>query len=592
MPEPRATDTVSAAGGPTGAVHAACDRFVAEYAELDPIAASGLGIAGPADRLTDYSPKGDEARAALRARALRAVLAADPGDAHEAAAQSAFAERMGIELAIHEAGLYASMVNVIESPVQQLRQVFDLMPTVSDEDWSAFARRLAAVPQAMAGLRAGLRQAADRGRVSALRQLISTADHCDIWAEGLASLVRPARVPAALRADLDAGAIAAATAFTGMAGFLRGELAARAPARDAVGPDAYRLWLRYFTGSRLAPEDAYAWGWQEFQVVAGELRRAAGQVRPGFTPAEAAAALNEDPRQTVRGTEALLRWAQELSDEALRALHGAHFDIPGPLRTLEHLIAPPGSAGGAAYTGPAEDFSRPGQVWWSFPPDQARFPTWRLATTLYHEGVPGHHLQIGTAVHQAGRLNRFQRLMGKVAGYTEGWALYAERLSRELGFLAGPGQLLGMLDAQLFRAARVIVDIGMHLELRIPAGAGFHDGERWTARLGREFLATLTLIAPDRADGEIERYLGWPGQAPSYKLGERMWLQAAEAARASGGAGFKPAAFHSAALAAGPMGLDLLRDRFAAAPGPAPNRAARPEPGNGSRSGVSERPGG
>jgi len=233
-----------------------------------------------------------------------------------------------------------------------------------------------------------------------------------------------------------------------------------------------------------------------------------------------------------------------------------------PLLTLEHRIAPPGGGAGASYTGPSEDLSRSGIVWWPAPPGRARIPTWRKATTLCHEGVPGHHLQIGTAVLQAGRLNRFQRLMGKVAGYTEGWALYAERLSRQLGLFSTDAELLGFLDAQLFRAARVILDIGMHLNLRIPAGAGFHDGQRWTPQLGREFLAGRTLTAANRVDEEIDRYLGWPGQAPAYKLGERMWIEAAEVAGASGGAAFDLKAFHAAALSAGPMGLDLLRERF------------------------------
>ena len=89
---------------------------------------------------------------------------------------------------------------------------------------------------------------------------------------------------------------------------------------------------------------------------------------------------------------------------------------------------------------------------------------------MYHEGVPGHHLQIATAVYQRDSLNDFQRLIAGTSGHAEGWALYAERLMRELGYLDDDPLLLGMLDAQLFRAARVVVDIGMHLELEIPGG--------------------------------------------------------------------------------------------------------------------------
>jgi len=554
----------SPAPRPPLTVHAVCDRFVARYAELDPVAAVGFGITAAADQLTDYSPQGFEARAALREQALDEVRTAAVDGTDEAAARDAFAERMSIELEIHQAGLDASVVNTIASPLQQLRWVFDLMPTNDAEDWSAIVRRLAAVPQAMAGLKASLERAAAQGRVSASRQVLSTAEHCDLWAEDLSRLVRPAETTSTLRAELDIGAVAAAAAFDDMAGFLRGRLASRAPVQDAVGPDAYRLWLRYFTGSRVDAEDAYAWGWHEFHAIERELRQVASRVKAGCTPREAAAALDEDPQHSVQGGEALCRWASELSGAALEILSGVHFDIPHPLLSLEHRISPPGAGAGASYTGPSEDCSRPGIVWWPAPPGRVRVPTWRRATTLYHEGVPGHHLQIGTAVHQAGRLNRFQRLMGKVAGHTEGWALYAERLSRQLGLFSTDGELLGFLDAQLFRAARVILDIGMHLQLRIPAGAGFHDGQRWTPQLGRDFLAARTLTVANRVDEEIDRYLGWPGQAPAYKLGERMWIDAAEAARASGGAAFDLRTFHAEALSAGPMGLDQLRERFSA----------------------------
>ena len=129
---------------------------------------------------------------------------------------------------------------------------------------------------------------------------------------------------------------------------------------------------------------------------------------------------------------------------------------------------------------------------------------------------------------------------------------------RELGYLDDDPTLLGMLDAQLFRAARVVVDIGMHLELEIPGGTGFHEGERWTPDLGLEFLLTRTVSDPKHAADEIDRYLGWPGQAPSYKVGERVWIDGRNAARQRHGDAFDPKAFHTTALQFGGMGLDPL----------------------------------
>ena len=197
-------------------------------------------------------------------------------------------------------------------------------------------------------------------------------------------------------------------------------------------------------------------------------------------------------------------------------------------------------------------------MWWSVEPVREVFSTWRETTVVYHEGVPGHHLQIATAVYQRDSLNDFQRLLAGTSGHAAGWALYAERLMRELGYLDDDPLLLGMLDAQLFRAARVVVDIGMHLELEIPAGTGFHEGERWTPDLGLEFLLTRTVSESKHSADEIDRYLGWPGQAPSYKIGERVWIDGRDAARARHGDSFDPKKFHTEALQFGGMGLDPL----------------------------------
>ncbi|MET9588420.1 DUF885 domain-containing protein, partial [Streptomyces sp. NPDC006539] len=406
------------------------------------------------------------------------------------------------------------------------------------------------------------------------RQVVRVAEQCETWA-GLrqvpscfATLIAQAEqkdVSGTLLTALESGARAAAGGYADLAAFLRDELAPRAPEKDAVGGDIYRIASRQYTGARLDLEEAYAWGWDEFLRIEAELRQAADRIRNGATPAEAAAVLDADPRYQVHGRNQLREWMQVLSDKALAALRGSEFDIPDELMTLECRIAPSGGGVGAYYNGPSQDFSRPGTMWWSVPADRKVFSTWREATTVYHEGVPGHHLQIGTAVRCSDRLNSFQRLLCWVPGHGEGWALYAERLMRDLGHL-DDGELLGMLSAQLFRAARVVVDLGMHLELDIPAGCGFHEKERWSPALGLEFLLTRTIADPEQARDEIDRYLGWPGQAPAYKLGERLWLSARDEARARHGKAFDLRAFHRQALEMGSMGLDTLRDQLGRLP--------------------------
>lgn len=555
-------------------VHQISDRYVDEYSALHPIIATYLGVPGHDDELTDYSPEGHAARADLTRKAREAVTACDPADTSEHVAQAVFTERTGVELELHEAGLDESALNVIDSPVQDLRMAFDLMPAATAEDWATIATRMSRVPDAIERVKASLSSAAARGNVSAIRQVSKVAEQCDTWAGAasepafFATMVgRSAGVDGvgtALRSQLDSSAERAAAAYAGLASFLRDELAPNAPTKDAVGADTYRLWSRFFTGAELDLREAYEWGWQEFTRLETEMREVAGRITNGGSIADAAAALDADTRYRLSGRDALQRWMQQLADTAVRELRETHFDIPDAIASLECLIAPQGGGVGAYYTGPSEDLSRPGRMWWSLPAGREDFSTWREVSTVYHEGVPGHHLQIATAVNEAATLNRYQRLLASTSGHAEGWALYAERLMRELGYLTDDGHLLGMLDSHLFRAARVIVDIGMHLELEIPRGTGFHEGERWTPELGLEFMLNRTITDPAHVRDEIDRYLGWPGQAPSYKLGERLWLSAREDTRHRAGAAFDLKDFHTRALRMGSMGLDTLRQRLAA----------------------------
>ncbi|WNV83574.1 DUF885 domain-containing protein [Umezawaea sp. Da 62-37] len=550
-------------------VHDISNRFVIDYVALDPLSATHLGLPGGEDELTDYSPEGHAARHELEVRALREVAAAEPADKSESDAQAVFIERTSVSVDLYEAGRVESDLNVLASPVQGLREIFDHMPTDTPEQWAVVARRLAAMPDAVAKLRAGLSYAADKGQTAALRQVTKVADQCDTWSgrrggrSFFANLVDGAQVDAALRTDLEKGATAASEAYGDLAAFLRDDLATKAPTKDAVGEEAYRLASRYFVGSRLDLAEAYEWGWEEFTRIESEMKQIVGRIKPGATLAEAAASLDADPRYLVQGQAGLQSWMQQLSDKALHDLRDVHFELPDELMRLECRIAPPGGGVGAYYSGPTPDFSRPGRMWWSVPADRETFSTWRELTTVYHEGVPGHHLQVATAVYNSDKLNDFQRLFCWVSGHGEGWALYAERLMRELGYLDDDGNLLGMLDAHLFRAARVVVDIGMHLELEIPKGTGFHEGERWTPELGLEFMLTRTITDPSHVHDEIDRYLGWPGQAPSYKIGERLWLAARDDARTRHGADFDLKRFHKEALEMGAMGLDTLRERLA-----------------------------
>lgn len=540
------------------------DRVVDDLAALSPTLATYIGRPGQDDRLDDLSPDGLQAMHELTTGALAAAEGTDPSDTAGTIARDVLTERLAVERDKFDSGWAHASLNVIASPVQDVRMIFDLMPTDTDDDWATIARRMQAVPAALAGYRASLAAAAADGKVVARRQVVKSAEQCDTYSGStggsgfFSGLAAGAGRSGALEKELVAGATAADAAYADLAQFLRTELAPRSPEKDAVGVERYTLGSRDFLGATVDLAETYAWGWQEFLSIERELIEVAERIAPGAGPAGAAAQLDADPKYRVHGKDGLQQWMQDLSDRAVEELGRTHFDIQGPMRTLACRIAPPGGGVGAYYSGPNDDFSRPGTMWWSVPADRAEFPTWRETTTVYHEGVPGHHLQIATSVASREQLNDFQRLLAGTSGHAEGWALYAERLVRELGYLDDDADLLGMLDAQLFRAARVVLDIGMHLELEIPSGTGFHEGQRWTPELGLEFLLTRTITDPAHSKDEIDRYLGWPGQAPAYKVGERIWLQGREAAKSRHGDSFDPKAFHTAALRAGGMGLDPL----------------------------------
>jgi uncharacterized protein (DUF885 family) len=557
-------------GADGSAIAELSDRFVDDLCRLSPMTAIWIGRPQPGEgRLDDLSPDGRAAEREVVSAAATALRDAQSTGPADDIAREVILERLGLELDKFDSGWAHAQLNVISSPVQEVRMIFDIMPTATDEDWQLLAERMAAVPAALAGYRQSLAYAADRGKVAAVRQVDKCAEQCATYAGGASEpgffsrLAASAGKDGALGEALARGAAAAEAAYGELGGYLSGELRHKAPAKDAVGEERYSLGSRDFLGDAVDLRETYQWGWQEFLSLEAELREVAGRIAPGQDPAAAAAKLDADPAYQVHGQDGLQAWMQGLSDRAVAELGRTHFDIPEPLRTLECRIAPPGGGVGAYYTGPSDDFSRPGRMWWSVEQGREDFSTWRETTVVYHEGVPGHHLQIATATYQREHLNVFQRMMAGTSGHAEGWALYAERLVRELGYLDDDGVLLGMLDSQLFRAARVVVDIGMHLELEIPSGTGFHEGERWTPELGLEFLLTRTISDPAHCRDEIDRYLGWPGQAPAYKVGERVWLAGRADAQRRHGADFDLKAFHTAALNMGGMGLGPLARRLA-----------------------------
>jgi uncharacterized protein (DUF885 family) len=560
---------VSEPARPPSRLDQLADRFVEEYAASRPTIATYIGVPGHDERWPDYTAAGRAAHAELLRRTLAELQRIDPVDRRDDVARSAMQERLGAELARYDSGWAPADLNTIDSPLQEFRLTFDMMPVASERDWATIARRLEALPAALAGYAAGLDAAAEAGRVSAARQVRLCAGIARGWAGSaddpgfFAGFIAGAPVApdGALAGELRAAVEGVRAALRSFADHLERRLLPRAPHRDGVGRERYALEFRYFTGADLDLEETYAWGWAELARIAAEKAAVAETIAPGQGLAGAMAALDADETRIIRGRDALQRWLQETADRAMAALDGVHFDIPEPVKRIEgRLTATSGE--GVYYTGPTEDFSRPGRMWWSLPEGLTDMTTWRETTTVFHEGVPGHHLQIACTVLNAATFNRWQRLLNDCSGHAEGWGLYAERLMGELGFLDDPGDRLGMLNAQAMRAARVVLDIGIHLDLPIPAGVGI-DADRWSYDVALQFLREHVSMEEEMLVDQLHRYLGWPGQAPSYKVGERVFLTCREEARRRAGAGFDLKEWHRAVLDLGPLGLGPLAAELA-----------------------------
>ena len=543
------------------------DQIANEYFEkvldLNPVHATELGRKGVETLYPDYSPAGEKAFARLAKKTLKKVDNVLPIDDVDLVTLDALQERLSLYRKQYKAGFGGWQLNNIASVPQEVRSVFDLMKRNTQQDWEHIVGRMHRVTEALEGYIQTLEAAREEGKVAPRRQVdIVIEQTAAYYAPGgffddLAAEVAEA-VPA-LKDEAAAGAEAAKEGYRRLNSYLVEKLQPVAPSRDAVGRKAYSLHSRSFLGTTIDLDETYAWGVKELESIIARQREVAEEIEPGASIERAKQLLDEDPARQLHGTDELKAWMQKLADAAVENLADTHFEIGGPMRRIECCIAPT-NEGGIYYTGPSPDFSRPGRMWWSGPEGEDTFTTWRETSTVYHEGVPGHHLQIAIATALKGTMNSWRTNMLWVSGHGEGWALYAERLMEELGYLKDPGDRMGMLNAQRMRAARVVFDIGVHCEMPIPAEwaeqLGVEPGTIWTSELGYEFLK-LNL---DESEGHLRfeflRYLGWPGQAPSYKIGERLWLELRDQALRRGD---DMRAFHTRALLLGSVGLDTLR---------------------------------
>ncbi len=542
------------------------DALVEELCDLFPDEATYVGVAGYDDRWPDLSPGGAEtAVARLRGMQERIDAVPPPSNRWEDLAIEVARDELQRQVDWFAHGAHLSDLNSISSPLQNLRELFDYTARDGAAGWANIATRLELLGDVLDGYAAALDEGRRRGLAVAARQVHEAVRQADVNAgpgsffPGLVAEYDESGVDdAGLRSRLESGVATARQAYADLAAFLRQTYLPHARDTDAVGAEHYAWRARRMLGTDLDLHETYAWAWDEVAALRLRMEEVAEDIDPGGGIPGALAVLKTDPDRAAATPEELVEFMSARIEEALQRLAGTSFDVPDEIRRCEVKLAPPGGLLVAYYVGPSEDFTRPGSVWWSI--DRSKpVPLYDEVSTAYHEGFPGHHLQAGIQMSLRDRLSRIHRMWTWMSGSGEGWALYAERLMDELGYLDKPDYVFGFLSGQMLRACRVVIDIGSHLELPIPTGQPFHPGESWSFETAVEMLETYATLDTANARSEMNRYLGWPGQAITYKVGERMILDLRREVTERQGADFDQKSFHGRLLEVGPLGLDLVR---------------------------------
>lgn len=523
---------------------------------MSPMSCTYLGKDVDQDKLDDFSIAGMAKMAQLTRETLAKLQALVPIDEIDRIAKTVMEERLNSSLELHDSLEEHVLWNVLTSPPSNIRSIFELMPRKNEKDFSNIAARLLAVENAHKQWISTIAEVAKSGKTTAQRQVLGVIEQLESYADGGYSQMCKNFDPDSKYPDMHSAAKSAEASSAKTAQYLKNEYFAIANPNDAVGAQRYAVWARYFTGAKLDLRATYEWGIADLKAINDRMWAIAEQIKPGAkTLREVADFLDHDPKYVIKGKDNVIKYLQDFTDAAIKRMDGEYFEIDERIKVCEARLAPGGSASAPYYNPPSEDLSRPGTTWIPML-GKDEVSSWHLVSTWYHEAVPGHHLQIATATIEKDRLTRFQRTAATISGYAEGWALYAERFMNELGAFDEPGIEMGYLSGQALRAARIVVDIGMHL------GYTDFDGNVWNAESSRKLLNEQALLDEDHSRSETDRYLGWPGQAISYKVGERVWMSAREDAKGRLGANFNMKKFHTFALKIGPMGLDTFAEEM------------------------------
>ncbi len=543
---------------PTTPVNDLADRFWESVLELNPTTATFYGDDRYADRLEDPGPEGRARSRALMERTAAEATAIDTDGLPTEDRITRDMLKVIAELQIEEDDQALHQLRVVDQmggPQQLLPQLTQFQPADTPEKLEAFVARLHAYPAFMAAnaqlLRDGLASGLTAPRIVADRTIAQIERMLEV---PIGSAIVPSMVKVASEADRekvrDVVRDVVYPADQAFLDTLRGDYLAGTRDDPGLwsapnGEHLYRTAIRSWTTLDLDPEEVHRTGLEELESIETERRVISNAAGFGDDTAAYRASLDADVANTPQTKDELVARATEDIERAMAAaprFFGVLPKAPCEVRPVEEYKEK--DAPFAYYYPPSPDGSRPG-IYYANGYDLPSRKYTKLATTTYHEAAPGHHFQI-TLEMENPHLITFRRLGARMVGgaYVEGWGLYSERLADEMGLFRDESERFGMLDAQAWRAARLVVDTGLH-------------ALRWPRQRSIDFLKTAGLSDTD-AEIETDRYICWPGQALTYKIGQREIEKLRAELSARDGSGFDLRAFHDAVLGHGSLPLATL----------------------------------
>jgi uncharacterized protein (DUF885 family) len=556
----------------TSAVDELAARFWEALLDADPLQATVVGERGYDGRLPDLSPTARDAHLARleRLRQEADELQPDPAVAEEPLTLSALRWSLDASLARERANATAYTVDatwgmqtglLVMSTYQPLRDAADGSALL--ERWRAIAPTL---DQLGANLRAGLADGLAPIRTSAERVVdqLESALGADPSRDAFLAPLRNRPLDGWTDAEWDrfAGEVesvvreSARPALARYLKIVRDEAVPRGRSGEEAGIgnlpgglELYRSLARGDTTTELTPEQIHATGLAEVERIDAETAELGRRVLGAATLADAQAALRNDPRMHFETGEQIVEVAEQSLARAQAATPQWFGRLPRtPCVVTRMLPAEEEHSTVAYYRDPAADGSRPGQYFINTSHPETR-PRYEAEALAFHEAVPGHHLQVALA-QELPELPAFRR-HSYLTAYVEGWGLYTERLSDEMGLYSGDIDRLGMLSFDAWRACRLVVDTGMH-------------AMGWSRDRAIGFMLEHSALARNNIVNEVDRYLGRPGQALAYKIGQLEISRLRRDAERRSGTGFDIRAFHDALLGHGALPLATLAESVAA----------------------------